>query len=86
MHVQSKERKLWGKDWQNFLTEFSAYLHLLKWVHKIIYTFMSILVLSFLLVMSLNFPSTHLGLTLHTFCLHSEINPVMGSAKECLNL
>lgn len=47
---------------------------------------MSILVLSFLLVMSLNFPSTHLGLTLHTFCLHSEINPIMGYAEECLNL
>lgn len=47
---------------------------------------MSILVLSFLLVMSLNFPSTRLGLTLHTFCLHSEINLIMGYAEECLNL
>lgn len=39
---------------------------------------------SFPLVMSLNFPSTCVRLTFH--CLQSEINPVLGSAQECLNL
>lgn len=89
MHVQSRE-KTFGERWAEFSHKsfllYILYLHLLKWFHKITCTSMSFLVISFLLVMSLFYPSIHLGLTLHTFCLHNEINPVLGSAEECLNL
>lgn len=87
--VQSREKTFverWAEFSHRSFLLYILYLHLLKWFHKITSTSMSFLVISFLLVMSLFYPSTHLGLTSHTFCLHSEINPVLGSAEECLNL
>lgn len=47
---------------------------------------MSVLVISFPIGYALNFSSICVVFNFHSCCLHSEINPTLGSAQECLNL